>query len=286
LLKLSTITATEHSFLFIFFSGDIIIADTENHRIQIFNIEGNFKSKFGCKGCKPDQIHYPVSVVLTKNDHVAITDSVNACVKIFSLEGQLIQLLGSSDVLEIPYGLCLTSDEHFIVTDICKHSVVVFDKEGNMCHTFGQYGSEPRDFDHPYFVTVDKDKQIYVSDSGNSSIKLFTFEGKLLRFYAQSDFKLSNEVFVTLNGICVDSEGNILVTCNTGIYILLKNGRLWEVLPSDDDLTCPKCVAFSSSRRLVVTQNNGEKINEFCIFRYNPENFRSLNSAQFYAINI
>jgi DNA-binding beta-propeller fold protein YncE len=134
-----------------------------------------------------------VSVVLTKNDHVAITDSVNACVKIFSLEGQLIQLLGSSDVLEIPYGLCLTSDEHFIVTDICKHSVVVFDKEGNMCHTFGQYGSEPRDFDHPYFVTVDTDKQIYVSDSGNSSIKLFTFEGKLLRFYAQSDFKLSNE---------------------------------------------------------------------------------------------
>ena len=227
-----------------------------------------------------------MSVVLTKNDHVAITDSVNACVKIFSLEGQLIQLLGSSDVLEIPYGLCLTSDEHFIVTDICKHSVVVFDKEGNMCHTFGQYGSEPRDFDHPYFVTVDKDRQIYVSDSGNSSIKLFTFEGRLLRFYAQSDFKLSNEVFVTLNGICVDSEGNILVTCNTGIYILLKNGRLWEVLRSDDDLTCPKCVAFSSSGRIVVTQNNGEKINEFCIFRYNPENFRSLNSAQFYAINI
>jgi hypothetical protein len=32
---------------------------------------------------------------------VAITDSVNACVKIFSLEGQLIQLLGSSDVVQV-----------------------------------------------------------------------------------------------------------------------------------------------------------------------------------------
>ncbi|VDI15082.1 tripartite motif-containing protein 2/3 [Mytilus galloprovincialis] len=267
-------------------AGDIIIADTENHRIQIFTTEGVFKSKFGCKGCKPDQIHYPVSVVMTKDDHVAITDSVNACVKIFSLDGQLVQLLGSSDVLEIPYGLCLTHDDYFIVTDICKHSLVIFDKEGNMCRTFGQYGSEPRDFDHPYFVAVDTDKQIYVSDSGNSSIKLFTFEGKLLRCYSQTDFKLNSEVFFTLNGICIDGEGNVLVACNSGIYILLKNGRLWEVLTSDEGLTCPKCITVSSCGKIIVTQNNGEKINEFCIFRYNPENFRSLNSAQFYAINI
>lgn len=263
-----------------------MIADTENHRIQIFTMEGNFKSKFGCKGCKPDQIHFPVSIAMTKNDVVAVTDSVNACVKLFSLDGQLVQLVGSSDVLEIPYGLCLSHDEHFIVTDICKHSVVVFDKDGNSCHSFGQYGSEPREFDHPYHVTVDKDKHIYVSDSGNSSIKLFTFEGKLLRYFTHKEFKLQNEIFVTLNGLCVDSEGNLLVTCNAGIYILLKNGRLWEVLTSDDGIMCPKSLAISSCGRMIVTQNDSEKINEFGIFHYNPEHFRSLNSAQFYAISI
>ena len=42
--------------LFVAFSGDIVVADTENHRIQIFSDNGNFKSKFGTKGCKIDQV--------------------------------------------------------------------------------------------------------------------------------------------------------------------------------------------------------------------------------------
>ena len=63
--------------------GEIAVVDTENHRIQIFNENGSFKSKFGSKGCKVDQFNYPLGVAITPNNQLALTDSVNACVKVF-----------------------------------------------------------------------------------------------------------------------------------------------------------------------------------------------------------
>ena len=206
--------------------GDIAVVDTENHRIQIFHENGSFKSKFGSKGCKVDQFNYPLCIAVTSQNHLAITDSVNACVKVFSADGQLVQLCGGE--FDFPYGIAVSFDGYFIVTDIFRHSVAILDSEGNPHHSFGEFGSGLRQFDHPYFVAVDQSKQIIVSDSGNSSIKLFQFDGKLLRMFSQNDFKLLNETFFNLQGLCLDADGNTLVICNSTIYILIKNGRLWE----------------------------------------------------------
>ncbi|KAK3106181.1 hypothetical protein FSP39_014420 [Pinctada imbricata] len=269
-------------------TGDIAVADTENHRIQVFTENGTFKHKFGSKGSKINQVNYPMCIVVTEDDHLAITDSVNACVKIFTVDGQIIQVLGGSTIFDIPYGIAITTDGYFVVTDICKHCVVVMDTDGNKSHSFGEYGSKPREFDHPYFVAVDQNNQIIVSDSGNSSIKIFTFRGKVLRNFTQNEFKLIGETFLNLQGVCLDTDGNILVVCNNIIYILAKNGRLWEVSSPADQLSSPKCITYSSAGRLIITQNDVDKNakHEVCILHYVKEDFASLSSTQFYAISV
>ncbi|XP_061175919.1 E3 ubiquitin-protein ligase TRIM71-like [Saccostrea echinata] len=263
-------------------TGDIAVVDTENHRIQIFHENGSFKSKFGSKGCKVDQFNYPLCIAVTSQNHLAVTDSVNACVKVFSEDGQLVQLCGGE--FDFPYGIAVSFDGFFIVTDIFKHSVTILDSEGSPHHSFGEFGSGLKEFDHPYFVAVDQSKQIIVSDSGNSSIKLFHFDGKLLRMFSQNDFKLLNETFFNLQGLCLDADGNTLVICNSTIYILIKNGRLWEILTTTDGLFCPKSLSYSPAGCLVVTQC--DKRHEVTVFRYKKEDFKSLNSAQFYAISL
>ncbi|XP_033731891.1 tripartite motif-containing protein 3-like isoform X1 [Pecten maximus] len=267
-------------------SGDIVIADTDNHRIQIFTSEGIFKSNFGTRGCKVDQINFPMCVAMTTDGHVALTDSVNACVKIFSLQGQLVQMIGDNEIFDIPYGLDISKDGDLAVTDICKHCVTVFRKDGSVIHGFGEYGSDHYEFDYPYFVCFDKDKHIIVSDSGNSCIKIFSFEGRGLRTFKQNDFKLMNESFVTLQGMCVDADGNILVICNSTVYLLARNGRLWEVLTSKDGLTNPRCLAFAAPGRLVLTNYDTDKKHEICIYKYHYDDYKSVNSVQFYAINV
>lgn len=225
-------------------------------------------------------------VSVTKDDHVAVTDSVNSCVKVFTLEGQLIQVLGCSEVFDIPYGLGLSSDNFFVVTDICKHRIAVLNPDGSTDHVFGEYGSQPNEFDHPYFVTVTSEKQIVVTDSGNNCVKMFTFQGKLLKMFSQNEFKLGSDVFVSLQGLCTDTDGNILIICNNSVYILTKNGRLWEILTPKDGTTSPKCLTYVTSGHLVLTQYDLDARHEVCLFKYNKEDYKSLNSTQFYAINI
>lgn len=39
--------------------GRIVVADKDNHRVQIFGFDGKFILKFGDKGSKPGQFNYP-----------------------------------------------------------------------------------------------------------------------------------------------------------------------------------------------------------------------------------
>jgi hypothetical protein len=39
-------------------SGDIIVADSHNHRVQVFDYQGNFKFKFGQMGDANGQVCY------------------------------------------------------------------------------------------------------------------------------------------------------------------------------------------------------------------------------------
>lgn len=268
------------------FTGDLVVADSENHRIQIFSCDGMFRAKFGSKGANPDQLNYPMCVAVTNDDKIAVTDSVNACVKVFTINGVLVSWFSVKSELDTPYGIAICYDQSIVVTDICNHCIVVLSKNGQFSHKFGQYGCELNEFDHPYYVAVNRDKHIFVSDVGNNSIKIFSFRGKLLRTFDTKDFKLAGENIVSLQGLTVDSDGNTIVACNNTIYILAKNGRLWEVITPRDGLISPKCVTYSTKGCLIVSQSDFNEIQEVCIFRYHKEDFRSLSFLDLYAISI
>ncbi|XP_005112994.1 tripartite motif-containing protein 2-like [Aplysia californica] len=267
-------------------AGDLVVADTENHRVQLFSPDGAFKLKFGEKGTKPEQLCYPIGVAMTTTDNIVVSDSVNAAIKIFTPHGRLEWWAVHSKSIEFPYGVAVTCDDEIVVTDICKHCVIVLDASGEVSHSFGCYGDAPREFDHPYCVTVNSSKQIIVSDTGNNSVKIFHFQGRLLRCFSSSDFHLPPETFVSLYGVCTDGDDNTLVVCNSAVYILTKNGRLWEVLTAKDGLTSPRCIAYSAVGRLLLTQAGYDVRHELCIFRYNKEDFKSLNRLVYYAISI
>ena len=61
---------TEPSGVAVNAQNDIVVADTNNHRIQIFDKEGRFKFQFGECGKRDGQLLYPnrVSVVRSSGD--------------------------------------------------------------------------------------------------------------------------------------------------------------------------------------------------------------------------
>ena len=67
-------------------SGDMIVVDSENSRLQIFSHDGKFIRVIGQKGSKPHELNHPMGVSLMKDsaefENLLVTDSVNASVKV------------------------------------------------------------------------------------------------------------------------------------------------------------------------------------------------------------
>jgi DNA-binding beta-propeller fold protein YncE len=69
-------------------SGEVAVADGGNHRVQIFDNEGNYKRQFGTEGKEEDgQLFSPVGIASDAHGNLLVTDFTNR-LQVFDLEGK------------------------------------------------------------------------------------------------------------------------------------------------------------------------------------------------------
>jgi DNA-binding beta-propeller fold protein YncE len=69
-------------------SGEVAVADRDNHRVQIFDSEGKYKRQFGTKGKDADgQFDRPVGLASDAHSNLLVTDRTNR-LQVFSPEGK------------------------------------------------------------------------------------------------------------------------------------------------------------------------------------------------------
>jgi DNA-binding beta-propeller fold protein YncE len=69
-------------------SGEVAVADCENHRVQIFDRDGNCKRQFGSFGSKIDgQLIYPAALASDAHGNLLVLDYTNR-LQVFSAEGK------------------------------------------------------------------------------------------------------------------------------------------------------------------------------------------------------
>ena len=102
-----------------------------------------------------------------------MTDHSNACIRVFTANGVFLHFLGrDKNKLKQPWGVCV-SGQYVYVTDTTNHCVSVFTTDGVYVTSFGQRGNKDGDFSTPYYLYIDKDQFVYVSDFGNHRIQCF-----------------------------------------------------------------------------------------------------------------
>ena len=72
-----------------------IVADSDNHRIQVFSNNLKFSHVFGTNGPQPGQFDWPSDVTVDNHGHCYITDYNNHRIQKFTLEGEFIAQFGS-----------------------------------------------------------------------------------------------------------------------------------------------------------------------------------------------
>jgi DNA-binding beta-propeller fold protein YncE len=69
-------------------SGEVAVADYSNHRVQIFDSEGNYKRQFGTEGKEVDgQLFEPVGLASDAHGNLLVVDSTNR-LQVFDHEGK------------------------------------------------------------------------------------------------------------------------------------------------------------------------------------------------------
>ena len=153
-------------------TGQIYVADANNHRIQVFTHDLTFSHTITLHGNK--QLVHPYDVALDNEGHLYVALVCNHCITKLTTKGQYITRFGSfgpaPGQLSFPFFLTINNNLVY-VSEWFNHRVSIFDTSGEFLHCFGMYGSGGGQFSRPCGITVDKlGYCVYVSDTENSRI--------------------------------------------------------------------------------------------------------------------
>ncbi|HKQ37771.1 MAG TPA: 6-bladed beta-propeller [Verrucomicrobiae bacterium] len=108
----------------------IYVADSCNHRIQIFSPEGQFISAYGKPGAAPGEMSYPYDVRVDTQGFQYVCEFGNSRVQIFDPQHHLVEVLGGPGAapgkMSNPWAIALDSHGNLYVADGGNHRVLKF----------------------------------------------------------------------------------------------------------------------------------------------------------------
>jgi DNA-binding beta-propeller fold protein YncE len=162
--------------------GHVLVADTGNKRIIVYDADGNFISQFGGEGSAAGQFDEPVGLALDANGNLYVADTWNQRIQVFvpnadksiytpsaqwDISGWMSQSLDNK-----PY-LAVDQQGHIFATDPDSFRVLEFTTSGEFVHAWGQNGTGLDNFGLPSGIAVDGQGGIWVNDSGNNRVMRF-----------------------------------------------------------------------------------------------------------------
>ena len=158
-----------------------IVVDTLNHRVQLFNEQGEYLSQFGDEGNLDHQLRDPLGLSIDRNGNIVVADPGNKLIKTFSPSGQFLHTLGDGEGEGFTSPChCIQYDKYLIVSYSGDHCIKVFDINGNFLYKFGNRGNRDGEFNSPRFFSVNKAGHLMVCERDNHRVQVFELSGRFV----------------------------------------------------------------------------------------------------------
>jgi len=116
--------------IFVTLTGDIIVSDALNFRVQVFSQEGRFQFTFGRMGDAPGTFSRPKGVAADSDGNIYVVDALFDNVQIFDKKGRLLMAFGVHGTgygdFWLPTGIFIDNNDLIYVSDSSNQRVQIF----------------------------------------------------------------------------------------------------------------------------------------------------------------
>ncbi|KAI6651021.1 hypothetical protein LOD99_5598 [Oopsacas minuta] len=157
---------------------------------------------FGKRGNAADKFKYPRGLAVDISGDIFVVDSENPCIRVWSSEGDYKHSFGNigneKDEFGNPWGITIYQEKVY-VTDIEKHKIFVYKTNGKYVTSFGKEGVSLNCLKQPRGIFASEEGDIYVADSENNRIQVFSESLKHKCFIGDDHLVKPRDVFVDEN---------------------------------------------------------------------------------------
>ena len=180
----------------------------------------------GKPGSNDNELNLAAGLALDEvNQLIYIADWYNKRIQVVSFEGKFLKRFGQ-DILNKPWGIAVTEDNIF-VTDKHLHALLQFRKKDcKLVRRTGTKGAGEGQLDVPRGLCSDYNGDVYVADSGNNRVSVFSKQLQFLKCLGTQQLKTPFDVKVTPNSLVIldrspncihfySRSGDLLSSCVT-----------------------------------------------------------------------
>lgn len=230
--------------------NEILVADANNHRIQVFDRSGNFKSIVGQDGKGEGDLVYPNRLAVNmQTGEIYVTErSPTHQVQVYNQHGRFIRRFGAH-ILQHPRGITIDKLGRIIVVECKVMRVVIFSAAGTVINRF----IVDKRVNFPNGVAVNDTEEIFISDNRRHGVVVFDYQGRFLRTIGGTG--LTNYPI----GVGINSVGEVVVADNHNnfnVTIFRQDGQLVRAMESRVKHAQCFDIALLSSTSIVMSSKD------------------------------
>ena len=111
-------------------AGNVYVAETINHRVQVFDSSGRFLRKWGSEGSGDGQFNRPTGIAIDRAGNVYVADRGNHRVQVFDTTGRFLLKWGSegsgNGQFDVPRHIAVDGAWNVYVSDTGNNRIQVF----------------------------------------------------------------------------------------------------------------------------------------------------------------
>jgi sugar lactone lactonase YvrE len=220
--------------------GSIYVADSGNHRVEVFDADGNYLMQWGSEGAGPGQLSEPWGIAVANDGRVYVADTWNHRVQVFGPTGDYVGAFGEFANVQTgdpqaepgkfwgPRDIAIDPEGNVYVTDTGNKRVQKFTADGIFLQTWGGGGVIPGTFEEPVGIDIDSEGNIYVADTWNRRIQ--KFDSNFNPVLQWDVVGWDGESIVNKPYLTVDDQNRVLISDPEGYRIIAYDGNTGDTL--------------------------------------------------------